>query len=109
MARVGPRRPVVIFSYLNPILRYGLGLPGWERLGVPGDRKPVESIDGVGTGRITPGGCDGWGQWVGATGLEPAISCSQSRRASHYATPRQDARRRWPESSLERMTGIEPA
>ncbi len=26
---------------------------------------------------------------VGATGLEPAISCSQSRRASHYATPRQ--------------------
>src|SRR5688572_29087495 len=27
---------------------------------------------------------------VGATGLEPAISCSQSRRASHYATPRQD-------------------
>ena len=25
---------------------------------------------------------------VGATGLEPAISCSQSRRASHYATPR---------------------
>src|SRR5215218_1362980 len=29
---------------------------------------------------------------VGATGLEPAISCSQSRRASHYATPRQTAR-----------------
>ena len=28
---------------------------------------------------------------VGATGLEPAISCSQSRRASHYATPRQKA------------------
>src|ERR687892_1353102 len=27
---------------------------------------------------------------VGATGLEPAISCSQSRRASHYATPRSD-------------------
>src|SRR5262245_3432674 len=27
---------------------------------------------------------------VGATGLEPAISCSQSRRASHYATPRQE-------------------
>ena len=26
---------------------------------------------------------------VGATGLEPAVSCSQSRRASHYATPRQ--------------------
>ena len=26
---------------------------------------------------------------VGATGLEPAIFCSQSRRASHYATPRQ--------------------
>jgi hypothetical protein len=25
---------------------------------------------------------------VGATGLEPAVSCSQSRRASHYATPR---------------------
>jgi hypothetical protein len=25
---------------------------------------------------------------VGATGLEPAIFCSQSRRASHYATPR---------------------
>lgn len=29
---------------------------------------------------------------VGATGLEPAVSCSQSRRASHYATPRQAAR-----------------
>lgn len=28
---------------------------------------------------------------VGATGLEPAISCSQSRRASHYATPRGSA------------------
>ena len=28
---------------------------------------------------------------VGATGLEPAVSCSQSRRASHYATPRQKA------------------
>ena len=25
---------------------------------------------------------------VGTTGLEPAISCSQSRRASHYATSR---------------------
>jgi hypothetical protein len=25
---------------------------------------------------------------VGATGLEPAIFCSQSRRASRYATPR---------------------
>ena len=25
---------------------------------------------------------------VGATGLEPAVFCSQSRRASHYATPR---------------------
>ena len=29
------------------------------------------------------------GLCVGATGLEPAVSCSQSRRASHYATPRQ--------------------
>src|SRR3954451_9220957 len=28
---------------------------------------------------------------VGATELEPAVSCSQSRRASHYATPRQKA------------------
>ena len=25
---------------------------------------------------------------VGAAGLEPTIFCSQSRRASHYATPR---------------------
>ncbi len=25
---------------------------------------------------------------VGAAGLEPTISCSQSKRASHYATPR---------------------
>jgi hypothetical protein len=33
-------------------------------------------------------GCAGT---VGATGLEPAVSCSQSRRASHYATPRQVA------------------
>ena len=33
------------------------------------------------------------GSYVGATGLEPAISCSQSRRASHYATPRQKAGR----------------
>jgi hypothetical protein len=31
---------------------------------------------------------------VGATGLEPAIFCSQSRRASRYATPR---RPRWSE------------
>src|SRR3954454_12807562 len=31
------------------------------------------------------------GDVVGATGLEPAISCSQSRRASHYATPRSAA------------------
>ena len=30
---------------------------------------------------------------VGATGLEPAIFCSQSRRASHYATPRAARRR----------------
>src|SRR3954453_22756533 len=30
-------------------------------------------------------------EMVGATGLEPAISCSQSRRASHYATPRSRA------------------
>jgi EAL domain-containing protein len=29
---------------------------------------------------------------VGATGLEPAVSCSQSRRASHYATPRATTR-----------------
>ncbi|GIE30513.1 hypothetical protein Ait01nite_035580 [Actinoplanes italicus] len=27
----------------NPILRYGLGLPGWERLGVPGDREYFSS------------------------------------------------------------------
>ena len=33
---------------------------------------------------------------VGATGLEPAVSCSQSRRASHYATPRQVGPRRRP-------------
>src|SRR3954454_7982562 len=38
---------------------------------------------------------------VGATGLEPAVSCSQSRRASHYATPRF--------TDCERTTGIEPA
>src|SRR3954454_2317822 len=40
---------------------------------------------------------------VGATGLEPAVSCSQSRRASHYATPRQARLRavvRRPESVL---------
>src|SRR3954451_5309635 len=40
---------------------------------------------------------------VGATGLEPAVSCSQSRRASHYATPRQARLRavvRRPESLL---------
>ena len=30
---------------------------------------------------------------VGATGLEPAIFCSQSRRASHYATPRPPGQR----------------
>src|SRR3954451_10670872 len=41
-------------------------------------------------GRACPSvaACDGAGVLVGATGLEPAISCSQSRRASHYATPR---------------------
>lgn len=27
---------------------------------------------------------------VGVTGLEPAIPCSQSRCASHYATPRDE-------------------
>ena len=47
---------------------------------------------------------------VGATGLEPAISCSQSRRASHYATPRQVAPNAVAAADpLERMTGIEPA
>ena len=46
---------------------------------------------------------------VGATGLEPAISCSQSRRASHYATPRQVGPRKRLGARLERMTGIEPA
>ena len=49
---------------------------------------------------------------VGATGLEPAVSCSQSRRASHYATPRQGVGSPpsgEPAGPLERMTGIEPA
>ena len=51
------------------------------------------------------------GKYVGATGLEPAISCSQSRRASHYATPRQagSGPARGSRCPLERMTGIEPA
>src|SRR5688572_17448218 len=52
------------------------------------------------------------GKYVGATGLEPAISCSQSRRASHYATPRQAGSglaQRLARCPLERMTGIEPA
>ena len=50
------------------------------------------------------------GAVVGATGLEPAVSCSQSRRASHYATPRQTAGPGVrPGAACERMTGIEPA
>jgi hypothetical protein len=65
------------------------------------------SCFGIRSGRIGVGRVA-----VGATGLEPAISCSQSRRASHYATPRQvdpqGAGRRCG-TRLERMTGIEPA
>ena len=41
-----------------------------------------------------PGSCWVRVRPVGATGLEPAVSCSQSRRASHYATPRQVGSRR---------------
>ena len=37
------------------------------------------------------GACSNKMSVVGTTGLEPAISCSQSRRASHYATSRYPA------------------
>ena len=38
--------------------------------------------------RNSEGACSNKMSVVGTTGLEPAISCSQSRRASHYATSR---------------------
>ena len=38
--------------------------------------------------RNSEGVCSNKMSMVGTTGLEPAISCSQSRRASHYATSR---------------------
>ena len=38
--------------------------------------------------RNSEGVCSNKMSVVGTTGLEPAISCSQSRRASHYATSR---------------------
>ena len=38
--------------------------------------------------RNSEGTCSNKMSVVGTTGLEPAISCSQSRRASHYATSR---------------------
>ena len=61
----------------------------------------AQGLDGA-LHRLSPqvSGClGGWlGSMVrvGATGLEPAVSCSQSRRASHYATPRQDGPRNSP-------------
>ena len=62
---------------------------------------PVEAAVGSGDVSLTPvtsaktppernseGACSNKMSVVGMTGLEPAISCSQSRRASHYATSR---------------------
>ena len=62
---------------------------------------PVEAAAGSGDVSLTPvtstktppernseGACSNKMSVVGTTGLEPAISCSQSRRASHYATSR---------------------
>ena len=62
---------------------------------------PVEAAVGSGDVSLTPvtsaktppernseGACSNKMSVVGTTGLEPAISCSQSRRASHYATSR---------------------
>src|SRR6476646_5907980 len=66
----------------------------------------------IGSRPHSGGGREGADELVGATGLEPAISCSQSRRASHYATPRQVGPRQPHDGvghPLERMTGIEPA
>ena len=64
-------------------------------------RIPVEVAVGSGDVSLTPvesaktppernseGACSNKMSVVGTTGLEPAISCSQSRRASHYATSR---------------------
>lgn len=61
----------------------------------------VEAAVGSGDVSLTPvtsaktpsewnseGACSNKMSVVGTTGLEPAISCSQSRRASHYATSR---------------------
>ena len=48
----------------------------------------VEVLDSALHVRGTPENVGFRENFVGATGLEPAIPCSQSRCASHYATPR---------------------
>ncbi len=52
------------------------------------------------------GACSNKMSVVGTTGLEPAISCSQSRRASHYATSRV-SRRGDPRSLLQALAGAQ--
>ena len=56
--------------------------------------------------RNSEGTCSNKMSVVGTTGLEPAISCSQSRRASHYATSRV-SRRGDPRSLLQALAGAQ--
>ena len=56
--------------------------------------------------RNSEGACSNKMSVVGTTGLEPAISCSQSRRASHYATSRVP-RRGDPRSLLQALAGAQ--
>ena len=80
---------------------------------------PVEAAVGSGDVSLTPvtsaktppewnseGACSNKMSVVGTTGLEPAISCSQSRRASHYATSRVP-RRGDPRSLLQALAGAQ--
>ena len=79
----------------------------------------VEAAVGSGDVSLTPvasaktppewnseGACSNKMSVVGTTGLEPAISCSQSRRASHYATSRVP-RRGDPRSLLQALAGAQ--
>ena len=56
--------------------------------------------------RNSEGACSNKMSVVGTTGLEPAISCSQSRRASHYATSRV-SRGGDPRSLLQALAGAQ--
>ena len=83
-ARVGLRVSTVLFTGVSPRVSQRVRPCVWA--GGHGSVRSGRSLVVRVSGR--PGRAGRTGRAVGATGLEPAVSCSQSRRASHYATPR---------------------